>query len=321
MSNPIRITIIGLGRIGTSIGLALKQTQMKLHIVGHDKEPAHTRAALKRKAIDKGDWNLPRSVEGADLVILALPFNAIAETMRYIAEDLRPNAVVMDTSPLKQPVLAWAQEHLPDHVHFVGGHPIVRDVQRGIDHARPDLFRREIFAICPPPNTPAKAVKLATDFVTALGAIPLFLDPGEHDSMMAAVEHLPQALALILAQTVIAAPSWREMRKLAGGQMEATTYVSSDSPEALADVLLHNREHVLTWLDMLTATAQEWRTLINEGAREELIARVEDILEARTDWLIAAQTGTWEEPPKTRGFSFVDWLFGQSLARRMRQGT
>ncbi len=319
---PVAITIIGLGKIGTSIGLALKAAGVPVTLTGHDREPDRTREALRRKAIDKGEWNLPRSVEGADLVILALPLAEIRETLQHIREDLRPNAVVMDTASVKAPVLAWAQEILPDTVHFVGGHPILRDVQPGQEHARADLFQGTLFALCPAPETTAKAVQLAADVVTALGAQPLFLDIREHDSMMAAVEHLPQLLALALAHTVIGEPAWREMRRLAGGVFEAATYLSESDPAAVLAPLLANREHLQGWLDRLLERLAWWRDqLAAEDAAERLEEVVAPLMEARARWIIAAQTGVWEEKPATRErFSFVDWLFGQSLARRWRQG-
>ncbi len=322
MSKSLRVTIIGLGRIGTSIGLALKQSDLDLHIIGHDKEPGHTRTARTRKAIDKGVWNLPRSVEGSDLVILALPLSAIRETLKYIAQDLRPNAVVMDTAPLKAPVLRWAEETLPEGVHFVGGHPIVRDISPGPENARADLFQNEIFALCPSPRTNAKAVRLVSDVVGLLGAKPLFLDPHEHDSMMAAVEHLPQLVGLILGQTVTQEAAWREMRKLAGGQFEASTYMSAGSPEEVAAQIAANREHLLTWLGMFRRTLQQWETWMETGNEGAIADVARAVLDARDTWIAAAQSGVWDERPprKERMPSFSTWIFGESLARLLRSG-
>ncbi len=316
MTQTLRITIIGLGHIGTSIGLALKHTDLDLYIVGHDKEPNHTRVATRRKAIDKGEWNLPASVEGADLVILALPLDAIEETLQYIAQDLRPNAVVMDTASLKVPVLEWARKHLPENVHFVGGHPIVRDVRSGPENARADLFQNQIFTLCTTHDTHAKAVALATNLATALGARPLFLDPEEHDGMMAAVEHMPELLALALGQAVMGQGAWRETRKLAGSQFEASTYTVTRTPSALAADLLLNRDRVIAWLDVLDRTLAYWRNLLQTEDEETIQRMAASVLEARTDWIIAAETGQWEEKPKVETFSVRDWLFGQSLTRR-----
>ncbi len=320
----LRVTIIGLGRIGTSIGLALKASDLDVYIVGHDKDHGRTSAAKSRRAIDKGDWNLPHSVENADLVILAIPFSAIKETFGYIAQDLRPNAVVMDTATLKVPVLRWAEEVLPETVHFVGGHPIVRDVARGPEHARADLFRKEIFALCPAPSTNAQAVRLVSDIVTLLEARPFFLDPQEHDSMVAAVEHLPQLLSLVLGQTVMEAPAWREMRKLAGAQFEAGTYLGTDSAEEVVDLLTQNKEALLTWMRMLRRTLEKWEEMLTSENEEALIEAVQSFLDRREAWIVAAQTGNWAERPqkqnREKAASFSTWMFGESLARLLRSG-
>lgn len=326
MTQMLRVTIIGMGRIGTSIGLALKQgareKHLALHIVGHDREPAHTREAHSRKAIDKSTWNLPHSVEDADLIVLALPVSEIQETLGYIAEDLRPNAVVMDTASLKVPVLRWAEEILPENVHFVGGHPIVRDILPGPEHARADLFQNEIFALCPSPRTNAQAVRLVSDVVTLMGARPLFLDPEEHDSMMAAVEHLPQLLGLALSQTVTGEPSWREMRKLAGAQFEASTYTSAGVAEELAALFMGNRQHLLTWLHMFRRTLQWWEEVLQTGNEDAIVKMAQTVLNAREDWLVMAQSGMWETEPqgKERMPTFSTWMFGESLARVLRSG-
>ncbi len=319
--SQIRVTIIGLGYVGTSIGLALKATALPVRVVGHDREPERVREAMRQGAIDESHWNVPRSVEGADLVVVALPLTEIAATFRHIAENLRPNAVVVDTTSVKVPVMRWAREHLPAHVHFVGGHPIVRDVRVGQAHARADLFRDEIFALCPAPDVTAEAVKLVTDIVTAMGARPLFLDAIEHDSMVAAVEHLPQLLALALRQTVMGESSWRDMRKLAGSQFEATTYLSEEEPAAVVAQLMANRERVLQWLDMLQ---QRLRWLQAQLAvaqdQERLTEVVQPVFKERAAWLTAAVTKNWDTtdasvPP----ISFTDWLFGQRWTSLRRQ--
>lgn len=320
--HPVRVTIIGLGRVGTSLALALKATERPVFIVGHDKDPARTRRAARQKAIDKGEWNLPRSVENADLVILSIPLSEIAPTLRYIAQDLRPNAVVMDTAPLMQPVLAWAREILPANVHFVSSHPILRDVLSGPEHARADLFQGEIVALCPAVDSAGPAVQLVVDVVKAIGARPLFMDPAEHDSMVAAVEQLPRLVALALSAAVVGQPSWRDMERLAGGQFEAATYTATGSAEAIVAEMVANRQHVLHWLDVLESALSWWRESLSAGSEdtETLTKAIAPLLEARETWIRKALAQAWEQPERrVEGPSFADWLFGQGLARRWRQ--
>ena len=134
--------------------------------------------------------------------------------------------------------------------------------------------------------------------------------------MVAAVEHLPELLALALGQAVMGQGSWREARKLAGGQFEASTYTASHTPEALAADLMVNREHLLAWMDIFERTLAYWRALLREGNEEQVRSMAKSVLDARATWIMAAQTGQWEEKPKVETFSVRDWLFGQSLTRR-----
>ena len=118
----IQITIVGLGQIGTSIGLALADHTDKLKRIGHDRNMAFARQAQKMGALDSTSRNLPKSVRDADIVLLSLPIDQIQETLTLIASDLREDAVVMDTGPGKEVVAAWAGELLRPVPERDGGH-------------------------------------------------------------------------------------------------------------------------------------------------------------------------------------------------------
>ena len=121
----IQITIIGLGQIGASIGLALAENKEMFERIGHDKDPLVARKAVKLDAIDRFAINLPASVREADIVILALPMDQIRDTLAIIATELREDAVIMDTGPVKEVVSAWAGELLPPKRHYVGLTPVL----------------------------------------------------------------------------------------------------------------------------------------------------------------------------------------------------
>src|SRR5512138_4030418 len=110
---PVQITIIGLNQIGASIGLALAKVKDQVTRIGNDREPTIARQAEKAGAVDKTVFNLPSAVREADVVILALPVDEIRETIEIIAQDLKPGSVMIDTSPVKGPVLEWVKELLP----------------------------------------------------------------------------------------------------------------------------------------------------------------------------------------------------------------
>ena len=116
----IQVTIIGLGQIGASIGMALAQHPDKLFRVGHDKAFNVEREAQKKDAVDKAEHNLPNAVREAKLVILALPVTEIRETLGFIAQDLQAGTVILDTAPVKAEVAKWAKEFLPENCFYIG---------------------------------------------------------------------------------------------------------------------------------------------------------------------------------------------------------
>src|SRR3990172_2420099 len=121
----IQITIVGLGQIGASVGLALREHGELVRRIGHDRDFGIARRAEKMGALDKVVINLPSAVREADLVLLAIPIDQMRDTLEVIREDLNEGVVVMDTSPVKEAVAAWAAELLPPERHYVGLTPVI----------------------------------------------------------------------------------------------------------------------------------------------------------------------------------------------------
>lgn len=293
----VQITIVGTGSIGTSIGLALRQSEEPLVIVGHDKDPGHAGTAKKLKAVDKTNWNLIGACEGADVVILAIPMPAIEDTLKALASHLKKGCVVTDTASLKEQVVRWAEELLPETVNFVGGNPVVISAGAGPDAADSDLFRNSLYCITPASNVHPDAVSLVSGLVALLGGQPYYLDPAEHDGLMAGVEHLPQALALALAQGTMEGASWREMRKLAGGSFERIVALVGEDPDAFSSVLLANRTNLVRWLDAYAGAVKEVRELVAQGEHEPLAQAVDKAVVARREWYQDRQAGYAEIRP------------------------
>src|SRR5712692_8846712 len=222
-----RITIVGTGLIGTSIGLALKANKVEAEIVGHDREPGRAGEARKAGALDRSDWNLPSALEGAGLVVVATPYAAIEKLFSQIGEFLQPGCVVVDTAPLKGPVLGWARQHLTGHAHFVGGHPIVA-ASSLVPTAT--LFQGRTFCVVPAEDASNESVEQAVRLVQKIGSIPLFLDPAEHDSHVALVSQLPNVLATALMRAAAMSPSWRDSQRLAGAEFGEATARAADDP-------------------------------------------------------------------------------------------
>lgn len=321
VSKP-RITIVGLGLVGGSLGMALRRLEVAEAVVGHDYNRLVGNEAKSKGAVDKVHWNLISACEEADLVILALPLDAIADTLEVIGPHLRPGCVVMDTAAVKRPVLDWAAQALPETVHFVGADPILTRIPEGVSGivaARPDLFQGGLFCIVPSPAASAQAIELVSSLVTAVGAGPLFLDAVEHDGLRAGVDQLPSLLALALLETVVRQPTWRELRKMAGPSFEASTRLRGAQPEGEVEGWLANRDNVLRWLDGLMATLTSLRQAVEEGKAEELVAQFQEDWKERQRWASDRETGDWREGPEVEMPSrpgLMETFFGGLVTRR-----
>jgi len=296
----VNVTIVGLGFVGSSIGLAVKASKANVHVVGHDKEPTVARKALKKGAVDKTDWNLISACEGADIIVIATPVMAVKETMEAIAPYIKPGCLVTDTATIKEPVIRWADEILPDEVNFIGGNPII-EVQgeaRGVDAASAEVLKDALYCLIPSPKASGSSMELASALVTAMGAKPYFLDAFEHDGLMAGVEHLPLVTAAALVETLSSNPPWREMRKLAGYAFRHTTDLPSLDPVLYRDTCLINADNIVRWIDEYIARLERLKQHIVEGDEEALYGFFEGALSERNRWLKDKAQGTWEEHPE-----------------------
>ena len=304
MMNDFTITVVGTGVIGTSIGLALKNTQEPPQLVAHDKELSTAKGAAKKGAFDKTEWNLINACEQAGIVILAIPLNGIRPTLEAIAPYLQENTVVIDVCRSKAPVITAAQETLPAHVHFIGGDPIVYPTGLGYENGAADLFKDRIFCLAPTASAHEEAVDLAVNLVTLLGAKPFFLDAVEHDGLVAATEYLPNLIGAALLNTLAEQPSWRETRKLAGRLFEQTSAGAEGDPDSIKDGLLSNHDSILSWLDQYITELNHFRTLLHQGdgeagPGEALAQRLDKAIVERHNWLADYEQNRFIDPELT----------------------
>ena len=295
----VKITIIGLGQIGTSLGLALAKHKDTVTTLGHDKSPETARSAHKLGVVASVSNNLSAAVKEAQVIVLAIPFDEMHETLKMIAPDLREDAVVMDTAPVKSVVAAWAKELLPAKTHYVGLSPALNPlcledagVQQGA--ARDDLFHKGVIAISAPHETDEGALKLAADLITLLGAQPLFADLAEMDGVMALVHLLPGLSAAALAETTTGQPGWYDTQKFAGKPFSASTRpLAGDGPAALAEAALQDRANTVRVLDEYIATLVSLRKDIAEENKAGLSERLDYARQGRTQWQSDRLNATW----------------------------
>jgi len=295
----VKITIVGLGQIGASIGLALANHKDRVTTLGHDKSPEIARRAQKLGAVESISYNLPASIEKAELVLLAIPLDEIRETLKFIGQDLPEQSVVMDTAPVKSAVAGWVKELLPPGRHYVGLTPALNpacleETAQGINAARADLFHKSIIAITAPLGTAKGALTLAEDLVGLLGAHPVFTDPAEQDGIMASAQLLPGLSAAALAETIIGQPGWPDIQKMAGKLFSLTTQpLVTEEAAALAEALIQDQANVLRVLDEYIASLASMRKEIEEKNNKELTTRLDVVRQGRLQWQLDRGRGEW----------------------------
>ena len=314
-----RITIIGLGLVGGSLGLALKAAGLPdVEVVGHDRERGAESKARKRGAIDTAEHNLPRAVEGAGMVIIATPILAVREVLEQIAPDLQEGAVVTDTASTKESVLEWAAALLPPHVNFVGGHPMAGKETPGIENAEAELFRGRAYCLCPAVDAHEGAVRAIVGLVRLIGAEPLFLDPKEHDQYAGAVSHLPLVVSTALFTLLRGSPAWRDLAPMASSGFRDATRLASGDPRMSHDIFLTNREATVHWLERMIEELRRYRDLL-AGDAEELLETFGRAQMDRDTFIAQPHAMRLEEERPDVRQELVNSLMGGWISDRLRK--
>jgi prephenate dehydrogenase len=296
----VKISIIGLGQIGASIGLALANHKDQVSTSGYDSSPEVARQAQKMGAVEDISRNLFTAVKGADIVILAVPMDQVQETLKLIAQDVRENGLVIDTAPVKMAVADWAKEYLPIGRHYIGLTPAINplvldDTATGIDAARADLFQNGLIAVSAPHRTAGEAYQLAAGFVSLRGARALFVDLAEVDGIMATIHTLPALMAAALTETIINQPGWADIRKLGGRPfVSAMRPLDLQDSAALAEAVRQNRVNIVRLLGDTIATLEAWRDEIDDEKEKSFKGHLDRIVKGRDHWRRERANGDWQ---------------------------
>jgi prephenate dehydrogenase len=279
-----QVAIVGLGLMGASLGMALRERGVARTVVGFDSSPGVSACAHKRGAIDIASESLAEAVRGSELVVLATPLLAMRDLLAEMAPLLAAQTIVTDLGSAKTTVVTWAESLLQTSSHFVGGHPMTGSEQSGVDAATDTLYRGCAWCLTPTDRTSDGALQYVVRMVEALGAQPLFLPPARHDQAVALVSHLPLLAASALTLTVAQAPDAADALTLAAGGFRDTTRVASGSPRMARDICLTNTTPLIASLDAYLKTLQSLRAQITEQS-PALEGAFETAKDARAHWL------------------------------------
>lgn len=279
------VTIIGLGLIGGSIGLALRHgREPGWEVVGYSRRQETIAIALSSGAIERGENNLKDAVKRADFVIIATPVLAAKEIFYNIAPYLPSACIVTDTASTKVQIMKWAKEILPPTVDFIGGHPMAGKETYGIQAAKADLFRGCTYCVTLPDKASSESRSTVVRMVKKLGAMPFFIDAQEHDDLVAGISHLPMLLSAALVSLTTKDPSWPAMSKLAASGYHDLTRLASGNPEVNLHICLSNKEGIVNWIDKFSKELERYRQLVTDGD-EWLTQALTEANKARQEWL------------------------------------
>jgi prephenate dehydrogenase len=280
-----RIAIIGLGLMGGSLALALKEAvDIEVEITGFSRRSEVVARAKEGYLIDRAAGDLESAVQGANLVIIATPVMTIRDVLEGISGNMSSGCIVTDVGSTKVKVMEWAGEYLPGNVDFIGGHPMAGKETSGIEEADPEIFRGCVYCLTPGPTTRPEAVHKLEGLVRSIGARPYIIDAVEHDRLVAGISHLPMLLSAAFVSSTVESLSWPEMARLAARGYRDLSRLASGDPDMNRDICISNRDEIIQWIDRYIEELNRLRSMVDknsEGLRDALA----HAQEARERWL------------------------------------
>jgi len=253
----LRVSIIGVGLIGGSVGLAARE-RLGAEVTGWDPSPGVLDAACAHGALDRGAASLEEAVAAAQAVFVAAPVGALPETIAAVLAAAGGDCVVTDVGSTKRSVVAAV-----DDPRFVGGHPLAGAETAGVAHARADLFQEATWYLTPTATTTGELLERLHRLLRGLGAKPTVIDAATHDTMLAAVSHLPHAIANVLvAQAARALEDESEQLPATGPSFRDATRVAGANSGIWTDIYLANRDALIERIDDAARRLQEFRALL-----------------------------------------------------------
>lgn len=276
-----RVVVQGVGLLGGSIGLAMRERGLARRVVGLGRSPERLERARALGAIDEGTTDAAEALRGADAFLTCAPPADIADGWAALAPLLAPGCFVTDVGSVKARIVAEGERVLPPSVRFAGSHPMAGSEKSGVDAARADLFEGRACFVAASERSSSEGIALARRFWIALGMRVVLADPARHDRLMASISHLPHLLSAALVESLfhrgdatlllraIAGNGLRDMSRLAEGPADVWEQIFAENADALGDSL-----------DALIGRLSEWRELLRASERGASGALRERLAEA-----------------------------------------
>ena len=296
MQSINKLVIFGVGLIGGSFALALRQANAVKHIVGVGRSQQNLSDALHLGIIDEASSDPTKAVRNADFVFLATPVGQMAALLTQIAPHVSPDVVVTDGGSTKQDVVAYARNTLgKNFARFVPGHPIAGTEKSGAAAADASLYQKRKVILTPESATDPAAIQAVSGAWRACLAEVHLMRPAEHDALCASISHLPHLLAFALVDWIANKPNRETLLKFAAGGFRDFTRIASSSPEMWRDICLANRASLLTELADYRHELELLQDCLERADAAQLETLFSRARATRDDWLARTQTPTGSE--------------------------
>jgi cyclohexadieny/prephenate dehydrogenase len=270
------LAIVGVGLIGTAVGLAAKHKKVAERVIGFDRNPAHLDTALLRGAIDEACKDLKEAVSQADIVVFCVPVDCVVNEVLSAAPFCRPDTLLTDVGSAKSEIVNSIENALSCSVCFVGAHPLAGSEKEGPSLAQPHLFEGRTTIVVRTSKTQEDALTKACKFWEALGTHAVIMTPEQHDRAMAYVSHLPHLTAAALAGM---APS--ELVHLAASGFRDMTRIASGNPSLWVGIFLQNRHNLLASLGQLQDRLNQFRSALEAPDPSSLVSLLDQAKKVR----------------------------------------
>ncbi len=257
-----KISIIGVGLLGGSIGMAVKKKNLAEKVVGFFRHKKKIEAALQANAIDMATLDFDEAIKDSDLIILSSPVSDILARLKQIKKTAFKDTLITDTGSTKEKIVKEA-----DGLNFIGSHPLAGSEQSGLQFASPGLFSGSICILTPNNNKNKTSVKRITEFWNELGCQTITMLPKSHDRILAFTSHLPHAIAFSLIKSIP-----QKMLKCSAGGIKDTTRIALSNPDIWLDIFLSNRDCVLRSIGALEKSLAEFKNALKAKDRQKLLS-------------------------------------------------
>jgi prephenate dehydrogenase len=263
-------TIVGVGLVGGSLGMAMRQRQLARRVVGVGHRQSSLDRALGLGAIDEATLDIREGVAEAELVVLATPVGLMADLVRKAAGSIPRGCILTDVGSTKAELVRAIGDLANETFRYIGAHPIAGSERRGVDHARADLFDGRLCFLTPTARSDEMALGAVTELWRGAGARVRVIDPVEHDRLVASASHLPHLVAAALVNVMPA-----DAMACVGAGFLDTTRIASGDPRMWADVCSHNRSRIAEALRRFGREIDVIRDIVDRQAETELLAWLE----------------------------------------------